>query len=55
MIANLACGHEEAERTTICIGYRMKLGVHTPIGTDKLPFEILFFTRMLDAVRCAFK
>jgi hypothetical protein len=33
----------------------MKLGVHAAFGAADQPPEIPFFTRRLDAVRCAFK
>lgn len=55
IIADRACGHEEAERTTICIGDGMQLRVHAPFGTADQPSKIPSLTRRLDAVQCALR
>ena len=55
IIADLACGHEEAERTAVGIGDGVELRVHAPFGVADQPPKIPFFTRRLDAVQCAFK
>ena len=52
---HLARRHEQADRTPIRIGHGMKLGVHAAFrATDQSP-EAPFFTRRLEAVRCAFR
>jgi len=55
VIADLACGDEEAQGPTIGIGDRLKLGVHAALGAPDQAPKIPFFTRRLEAVRCAFK
>ena len=55
VVADLACGHEEAQRATVRIGNGMELGVHAAFGAAYQAPEIPFFTARLDAVRCAFR
>ncbi len=55
VIADLASGHEEAERSSVGIGDGVKLGVHASFGAIDEPPETPFFTRRLDAVRFAFR
>ena len=55
IIADLACGHEEAERAPLRIRHGMKFGVHAAFGAADQASRIPFFTARLDAVRCAFK
>jgi hypothetical protein len=55
IIAELARGHEEAERSTVGIGNGVKLRVHASFGATDEPPETPLFTRRLDAVRCAFR
>ena len=58
-IADLACGHEEPDRTAIGIGDGVQLGVHAPFGSaDRAPPLVSiapFFDRRLLAVRCALR
>ena len=55
IIADLVGGDEEAQGAAIGIGYRVKFGVYATLrASDQAP-EIPFFTRRLEAVRCAFK
>jgi hypothetical protein len=55
VVADLARGHEEAQGTPPLIGESMKLRVQTAFGASDQPPKIPFFTRRLDAVRCAFR
>jgi len=55
VVADLSGGHEEAERTAVCVGQAMELRVHATFGATNQAPEIPFLTRRLDAVRCAFR
>ena len=55
IITDLTSGHEEAERATVSIGDCVQLGVHAAFGATDEPLEAPFFTRRLDAVRCALR
>src|SRR3546814_7421504 len=55
VIADLASGHEEADGTAIRIGHSMQLGVHAAFRTPDQASRTPFFTRRLDAVRCALR
>lgn len=55
IIADLACGHEKAERAAVRIRHGMKLGVHAAFRAPDQASRIPLFTAMLDAVLCAFK
>ena len=59
IVADLTCGHEEADRSSLCIGDGMQFGIHATFGsadqTTALVIVPPFFDRRLEAVRCAFK
>src|SRR3546814_192629 len=55
VIADLASGHEEADGTAIRIGHGMQLGVHAAFCAPDQASRTPFFTRRLDAVRCALR
>lgn len=55
IITDLAGGDEESQGAAIGIGYRVKLGVHPTLRASDQASEIPFFTRRLEAVRCALK
>jgi hypothetical protein len=59
IVADLACGHEEADRAAIGIGDGMQLGVHAALcPADQTAVLVAwppFFDRRLVAVRCAFR
>ena len=55
IVADLAGGHEEAERATVCICDGMQLCVHAPFRAADQPPKPPFLTRRLDAVRCALR
>ena len=56
VVADLACGHEEADRAAIGIGDGMQLGVHAASrAADQTVAGSPFFDRRLVAVRCAFR
>ena len=59
VIADLACGHEEPDRTTIGIGDGVQLGVHAALGSTDQTAPLVawppFFDRRLVAVRCALR
>jgi hypothetical protein len=42
VIADLASGHEEAQRAAVCVGDRVQLRVHAPFGATDEPPEIPF-------------
>lgn len=53
--ADLPGGHEEAQRPPIRIADGVQFGVHAAFRAADQAAEIPFFTRRLDAVRCAFR
>jgi len=55
VVADLASGHEQADGASVGIGHGMKLGVHAALGASDQPPEAPFFTRRLEAVRCALR
>ncbi|SCW95442.1 hypothetical protein SAMN02927924_04715 [Sphingobium faniae] len=55
IIADLPSSHEETQRTAVCIGDSVKLGVHAALGAADQAAHIPFFTRRLDAVRWALR
>ena len=59
VVAHLACGHEELQRTPLRIGDGMQLGVQPAFrAPDEAPALVIgppFFARRLEAVRCAFR
>lgn len=59
VVADLACGHEELQRTPPRIGDGMQLGVQPTLGpTNQAPTLVVgppFFARRLEAVQCAFR
>lgn len=59
VVADLACGHEEADRTSIGIGNGVQFGVHAALGPADQTTPLIawppFFDRRLVAVRCAFR
>ena len=55
VVADLARRHEEAQRAAVRIGDGMELGVHAAFGAADQAAEVPFFTRRLDAVRCALR
>ena len=59
VVADLACGHEEADRATIGIGDGMQLGVHAAFRAADQTATLVawppFFDRRLVAVRCALR
>ena len=55
VIAYLASGREKSERATVGIGDGVELRIHAAFGATDQPPEAPFFTRRLDAVRCAFR
>ena len=55
VIAHLACGHEELQRPSLGIGDGMELGVQAAFRALDGPSAPPFFTRRLEAVRCAFR
>ena len=55
VIADLPGGHEEADRTTVRIGHSMQLGIHAAFRAPDQASRAPFFTRRLDAVRCALR
>lgn len=55
VIADWSRRGEEAQRAAIGVGDGVKLGVHAALRASDQSAEIPFFTRRLEAVRCAFK
>ena len=55
IVADLACGHEEAQGAAVGIADGMKLGVHPAFGAADQAAKTPFLTRRLDAVRCALR
>jgi hypothetical protein len=55
VVADLPGGHEEAQRPLIRIADGVQFGVHAAFRAADQAAEIPFFTRRLDAVRCAFR
>jgi len=55
VIADLTCRYEETDRATIRIGYGMELGVHAAFCASNQAARTPFFTRRLEAVRCALR
>lgn len=55
VVADLARRHQQADRTPVCIGHGVKLGVHAAFGASDQPPETPFFTPRLEAVRCALR
>ena len=59
LVADLACGHQEAERAAFSVGNSMLLGVHATLGSADRTAPLVawhtFFDRGLVAVQCAFR
>jgi hypothetical protein len=59
IVADLPCGHEEADRAAIGIGDGMQLGVHAALRAADQTASLVawppFFDRRLVAVRCALR
>ncbi len=55
VVADLACGHEEAQGAAVIVGDGMELGVRAAFGAAYQATEIPFLNRRLEAVRCAFR
>lgn len=55
IIADLACGYEEADWATVRIGDGVQLGIHATLRAPDQASSFPFFTRRLDAVRCALR
>ena len=55
VVADLASGHEEADWAAVGFSNGVKLYVDSSFGTTDEPPETPFFTRRLDAVRCALR
>ena len=55
VVADLAGGHEEAQRTTRLVGERVELGVQPSSGAADQAANAPFSSRRLAAVRCAFR
>ena len=59
VVADLAGGHEEADRAALGVGDGMQLGVHAALGSADQTAPLVagppFFDRRLVAVRCAFR
>ncbi|CAM8671106.1 hypothetical protein MCEREM30_00825 [Paracoccaceae bacterium] len=59
IVADLACGHEEADRAAIGLGDGMQIGVHAALGSADQTAPLVacppFFDRRLVAVRCTFR
>ncbi len=51
VVADLAGGHEEAQRAAVRVGDGMQLGVHAALGAPDQAAGTPFFTRRLEAVR----
>ncbi|OAJ66120.1 hypothetical protein A0123_03247 [Gluconobacter cerinus] len=47
--------HEEAQQSSVLIGDRMQLGIHTAFGATDQAAWPPFFSRRLEAVRCALR
>ena len=59
VIADLACGHEELQRTPLGVRDGMQLGVQATLRAPDQTLALIvgppFFARRLEAVRCAFR
>ena len=55
VVADLTRCHEEADGPSVRIGHGVKLGVHAAFRASDQSPETPFFTRRLEAVRCAFR
>jgi hypothetical protein len=55
VVADLAGGHDETQRTAVGVGNGMELGVHAAFGAADQACKIPLFSARLEAVRCAFK
>ncbi len=59
VVADLACGHKEADGTADGICHCLQLGVQSALGapdqTSALVVGFPFLTRRFEAVRCAFR
>ena len=55
IIADLSSGDEEAQGAAMGIGDGVKLGIHAALRASDQAAAIPFFTRRLEAVRCAFR
>ena len=53
VVADLPGGHEEAQGAPVCVGDGMKL--HAAFGAPDQMAAVPFFTRRLEAVRCALR
>ena len=55
VVTDLASGHEEAQWAAVRIGNGVQLRVHAAFGAADQAAKTPFLTRMLEAVRCAFR
>ncbi len=59
VVADLACGHEELQRTSLGVRDGVQLGVQLTLrAPNQAPALVVgppFFARRLEAVRCAFR